>query len=391
MRHNRWASTLRDVAIPVVVLALDVIITLTSGDADSRPLMPMGWTLIVLSTVALYWRQRHPVVVLVFTSATALLYYPLGFPDSPIALSFVIALYTVARDRRRLISITAAITLAIAFPLLTSLNDAPGQESIRNQVQTAVGVAAILLLTIVLGEVARGRVRHVEQAEQRAAMAEATRENEALRRAMQERLRIARELHDVLAHEISLINVQANAALHTRDPDGAFDALDAIRTASKDALREVRAVLGVLRQADGDDPVEPTPSLARLPDLLTRTEAAGLPVRTSGDIPPPQLPTSVELAAYRIVQEALTNAVRHASATSAGVDIRCTSDQVVVTIEDDGRKPVDPRALNYGNGLRGMAERASSVGGEFQAGPVPGGGFRVQARLPVTTDENGTP
>ncbi|MEV6599693.1 sensor histidine kinase [Actinoplanes sp. NPDC051346] len=393
MWRTRWAPGWRAVAIPALVLILDVVVVLTSGDRDGRPLVPGGWTLMVLSAVALVWRQRYPVAVLAVTSATGLLYYPLGFPDSPIAVAFIIALYTVARDRGRWLAIGAAIFLAIAFSVLTSLNlNGSGRNpSVQSQVQTAVGVAAILLLAIVLGEVARGRVRHVAQAEQRAALAEATRESEASRRAMEERLRIARDLHDVVAHQISLINVQANAALHTRSPDGAFEALEAIRGASKEALREVRAVLGVLRQADGADPVRPSPSLARLPELITRTEAAGLPVRTSVDVPTTPLPTAVELAAYRIVQEALTNAVRHASASSAGVDIRCTGGHVVVTVDDDGTQPIDPRALRDGNGLLGMAERAAAVGGELTAGPRPDGGFRVKARLPVTPDENGTP
>ncbi|MFC3384517.1 sensor histidine kinase [Couchioplanes azureus] len=380
-----WWTTWRAAAIPALVLIFDVVVVETSGDRGGRPLMPLGWTLMVVSAAALYWRQQHPVAVLAVTSVTGLLYYPLSFPDSPIALAFVIALYTVARDRERWLSIGAALFLAIAFPVLTSLNlDGYGrQRSVQTQVQTAVGVAAILLLAIILGEVARSRMRHVAQAEQRAALAEATRESEALRRAMEERLRIARDLHDVVAHQISLINVQANAALHTRSPDGAFEALEAIRTASKDALREVRAVLGVLRQADGADPVQPSPSLARLPELIGRTEAAGLPVRSHVDVPPTPLPTSVELAAYRIVQEALTNAVRHAAASTVEVDIRCRGGDVMVTVEDDGTKPVDPRAVRDGNGLLGMAERAAAVGGEVTAGPRPGGGFRVEARLPI--------
>ncbi|MFI5495792.1 sensor histidine kinase [Actinoplanes sp. NPDC051859] len=391
MRRTRWAAAWRAMAIPILVLVLDVVVVLTSGSHGNRALFPLGWTLMIVSAVALAWRQSHPVAVLAVTSVTGMLYYPLGFPDSPIALAFVIALFTVARDKGRWPAIGAALVLAATFSVLTSLDlDGSGdQKSVESQVQTAVGVAAILLLAIVLGEVARGRVRHVEQAEQRAALAEATRESEAMRRAMEERLRIARDLHDVVAHQISLINVQANAALHTRSADGAFEALEAIRTASKDALREVRTVLGVLRQVDQDDPVQPSPSLARLPELISRTEATGLPVRTTVEVPAEPLPAAVEMAAYRIVQEALTNAVRHASASSAEVDVRCIGNQLVVTVADDGEKPVDPDALRDGNGLLGMAERAAAVGGELTAGPHPDGGFRVEARLPVTSEKNG--
>ncbi|MBG0563661.1 sensor histidine kinase [Actinoplanes aureus] len=334
-------------------------------------------------------RQNYPVAVLVCTSAAALAYYPPGFPDAPIALSFVVALYTVARDRSPVLSVSAAVLLVLAFSVLPALHADGLNGMLRDQVQTVIGVAPILLLTVVLGEVARTRARHVAQAEQRAALAEATRESEASGRAMEERLRIARELHDVVAHQISLIHVQASAALRIRSPEPAFEALEAIRTTSNDALREVRAVLSLLRQADRADPVQPGPSLARLRELIAGTEAAGLPVRSSVKLAATALPATVDAAAYRIMQEALTNAIRHSSASSAGVVIRQDGGQLMVTVEDDGEGPVDPETLRNGNGLRGMTERAIMIGGRIQALPRPEGGFTVRARLPVTLDESG--
>ncbi len=312
----------RDAVLAALVLVLDIG-TVWNADAGSRPLFPVGWALLVLSAAALVWRQRHPIAVLVVTSCCGLLYYPLGFADSPMALAFIVTLYVIARDCWRLVSICAALVLAIAFPLAPlAVHQFFGEPGRGLQPQSAVAVGGILLLTIAVGEAARSRRDRVLAAERRAVEAEATREQEALRRAAAERLRIARDLHDVVAHQISLINVQAGAALHTRDPEGAFPALEVIHTASKEALREVRTVLGVLRQVDSTEPVQPAPSLSRLPELVAHTRAAGLSVQLTGDGGGPGLPTPIDLAAYRIVQESLTNAVRHATASTVRLDIR---------------------------------------------------------------------
>ncbi|KHD74629.1 sensor histidine kinase, partial [Actinoplanes utahensis] len=237
-------------------------------------------------------------------------------------------------------------------------------------------------LPVVLGEVARGRARQTEQAEERAALAEeraalaeAVQEAEALRRATEERLRIARELHDVLGHQLSLISVQSGAALHTREPDAAFAALRAVREASRDALREMRSVLGVLREPE-------QPGLGALPELFERTGTAGLTVHATiePDLSPPP---DVQLAAYRIVQEALTNAVRHSTASRADVVIRRSGGALSVTVADPGEPRAGSGRETAGNGLRGMAERAASLGGALEAGPIPGSGFQVSARLPL--------
>ncbi len=377
----------RDMVLAALILILDVV-TVLNADAGGRPLFPVGWALLVLSAGALVVRQRHPIPVLVVSSVCALLYYPLGFPDSPMALSFVLTLYVVARDCRRPVSICAALVMAIGFPLApVVVHRLAGERSEAAQAQTGVAIGAIVLLTIALGEMARGRRDRVAAAEQRAAEAEATREHEAWRRATAERLRIARELHDVMAHQISLINVQAGAALHTRDPDGAFAALEAIRAASKEALREVREVLGVLRQVDSQDPVRPAPSLSRLPELIAQTEASGLPVRLTGAGAVPALPAPIDLAAYRIVQEALTNAVRHAPASTVRVDLRHTGTDMIIEVENDRTARGDTVAMRPGNGLLGMRERAAAVGGELHACPTAGGGFRVRARLPVEPED----
>ncbi|WP_430789426.1 sensor histidine kinase [Actinoplanes sp. G11-F43] len=347
----------REAALVAGVLALDVATALTTADDAERPLWPVGLAIVVGSAVALFWRRRFPYPVLAVTTTAALIYYPLGFPDSPMALAMVTALYTVARDRGPRPALLAAAVPAVAFAAISG----PGL------IRAALGIVPLLLLPVVLGEIARGRARQTAHAEERAALAEARLATEAA----EERLRIARELHDVLAHQLSLITVQSGAALHTRDPDGAFAALGAIRTAGREALHEMRTVLDTLRQ---DDP----PGAADLGLLLERTKAAGLIVRSHVDTA--GLPDAVRRAAYRIVQEALTNVLRHASATSVDVEIRQAGDRVVVTFGDDGRGSV---ATVEGNGMRGMAERAAALGGTFEAGARPGGGFLVTAGLPA--------
>jgi signal transduction histidine kinase len=202
-------------------------------------------------------------------------------------------------------------------------------------------------------------------------------------------MRIARDLHDVVAHNISVINVQANTALHLMDrqPERARSALTTINEVSRQALVELRSVLGVLRAVDESEPRAPTPGLARLGDLTDSAAAAGLAVRVEECGPPAPLPADVDLAAYRIVQEALTNSARHSGGTNATIRIAYGEGALEVEVDDDGalrppaRPPGQPRGT--GSGIAGMTERAKALGGTLQAGPRPAGGFAVRARLPL--------
>jgi signal transduction histidine kinase len=191
-------------------------------------------------------------------------------------------------------------------------------------------------------------------------------------------------LHDVVAHTMATIHVQAAAAAHVLvdPPPEAAEAIAAIRAASKDGLRELRSILDVLRQADDQDPVEPTPGLAALDVLVGTVRRAGLPTEVSvvGELPP--LPRAVDVAAYRIIQESLTNTVRHAGPATATIELAVAEGSLRVQVSDTGVGPVRPRAA-AGHGLVGMRERAASVGGTLDAGAGPGGGFRVRAVLPV--------
>ncbi|WP_433252157.1 sensor histidine kinase [Actinomadura nitritigenes] len=415
---GRWWGRGRagEVAPAVAALVVTVVMSAVAAKPGDRPLWPGGLALIAVTTLALVWRRRHPVVLLVVATVVPPLYYPLGYPDGPIAFVFLVALFNAAVQCRLAVPLGAVIVVNAGFLTTSAVRGGDGGDP--DAVADARGVASLslaLLVTVGIGQYVRGRRIRVEEAERRAAAAERGREEEALRRAAQERLRIARELHDVLAHQISLINVQAAAALHRRDdPARAYAALDAIKAASRQTLRELRGVLGVLRQVDepggGAGPVEPVPSLARVGELLERTAAAGLRVRRAGDLAVTDgtgtgigegggrlaaVPAPVGLAGYRIVQEALTNVVRHAGAETVTVEVRCTADAVIVRIDDDGAGPPGGTAAadgqkdgpagvpKGGNGLRGMRERAVAVGGELTAGPGPGGGFRVRARLPL--------
>ncbi|MEU4824997.1 histidine kinase [Actinomadura sp. NPDC023710] len=419
-------------AADALLAAAVLVVTVTMSEAAVKPgdrsLWPGGLALIIVAAVALAWRRRHPVAVLVVAVAVPPLYYPLGYPDGPVAIVLWLALFNAAVECRLAVSLGAVIVVNAGFLAAAS---ARGKGDDPDAVTDARGVASLslgLLITVAIGQYVRSRRALAEAAERRAAAAERDREAEARRRAVAERLRIARELHDVLAHQISLINVQAGAALHRRDDPGrAYTALEAIKAASKETLRELRGILGVLRQVDAEGPdgpgaaqgpVAPPPSLARVGELLDQTAAAGLAVRRAGDLPEPgspgtaalsDLPAPVGLAGYRIVQEALTNAVRHSGAAAVAVEVRVFQGEVIVRVDDDGDGPAThppgpehpehpARGENSGhgagagggNGLRGMRERAVSVGGELTAGPGPGGGFRVWARLPLDAAEPGT-
>ncbi|MFD0904595.1 sensor histidine kinase [Actinomadura sediminis] len=420
-----------DAALAVGAMLITLGLSAAAVRPGDRDLWPGGAAMIIAVTLALAARRRHPVIVLAVAILTPQVYYPLGYPDGPIMFVSYIALFSAAVECRLIVSLSAVIAANAGFIVAsvlwadtTSDPDAP---------LDAPGLAAFtlgLLVTIGAGQYIRGRRAQAEAAERRAAAAERDREQEARRRETQERLRIARELHDVLAHQISLINVQAGAALHRRDdPERAYAALEAIKSASKETLRELRGVLGVLRQVDQDDgapggivgadghapggsPVSPVPSLDRVGELLEQTAAAGLVVRRAGDLAAAPadpgtddpaadqaglaglawLPAPVGLAGYRIVQEALTNAVRHSGAEQVTVEIRRTPAAVIVQVVDDGDGAPAAAAGGGdggGNGLRGMRERAAAVGGEVTAGPAPGGGFRVWARLPLDRPPDG--
>ncbi|TMR88963.1 sensor histidine kinase [Nonomuraea basaltis] len=344
-----------------------------------------------LSCGALVFRRRAPRSVLVICVAATTAFLMLGGGRSPLDMPPALALFTVATlSRRRQAWIAGAMTAAAlgGARLLFSGDTWLAPEVLAQIAWIGMATAA--------GDAIRTRRAYVAAVEERARRAEESREEEAERRVMQERLRIARELHDVLAHHIALINVQAQVAEHLidREPWQARQALRHVRRAGKEALGELRTTVGLLRSPDSPEelPTEPSPGLDRLPGLVSTFTAAGLAVdlRLDGVTAPPfeppneppnePLPAPVELAAFRIVQEALTNVSKHAPAATAHVRVARTPDRLSVEVTDDGPGAV---TLGTGHGLIGMRERALSLGGRFAAGPLTGGGFRVQAVLPL--------
>jgi signal transduction histidine kinase len=248
-----------------------------------------------------------------------------------------------------------------------------------------IALSALVAVAALAGIAAANRRRYLQEVQARTELVQRT-QQEATRRSVDaERLRIARELHDVVAHTMSTINVQAGVAAYVAEdlPAATADALAAIKTASKDALRELRAILTVLRQADELEPNQPQPGLGRLDALVAGVTAAGLPttVVTTGERPP-ALPPAVDLAAYRIVQESLTNAIRHAGPATATVHVNYSQHDLRLRITDTGAGPASD-GTSSGHGLIGMRERATATGGALVFGPGHDGGFAVTARLPM--------
>lgn len=342
---------------------------------------PLAYVLTAAAFLPLAFRRRFPLTVLALTTLFASLWQLGHYPPNFVFLAPLIALYTVASMRSRSVALAAALAAAavqLAVLWISVSNASFWAEMVRTI--AFIGVAGAF------GDATRNRRAYIAEMEQRTAEAERTREEEARARVDEERLRIARELHDITAHSLSIIAVQSGAAAHVIDanPAEARNALEAIRRTSKNALDELRAMLGVLRAAgDTDAPLAPAPGLARLGDLVAPLTQAGYEVKS--DIGPDlgEIPAVVEGSAYRIIQEALTNIVRHAGVCRVTLEIHHREGALEVLVEDDGRTPEWPLPEG-GHGLAGMRERVSALGGTFDASPRDAGGFVVRVRLPIT-------
>jgi signal transduction histidine kinase len=397
--EDRLDPVLREAAIVAVVAV--VHLGLTTGAARNQPeaplpLWPWGYALLAATALILPLRHRYPVATAAGVFALTLAYWSAGFPGGPVFLALIITLFgLVSRGHRRaaILMITAGY---VSFPWLGYLF---GQAE-PPQPMFLVGLAAWLVALVSIAEALRYR-------RERAREVERSRLEAARRQAGEERLRIARDVHDTVAHAMSLITIQAGVALHRGGelPPETREALTVIRSTSREALTELRAILGVLRDAEGAAaPRTPTPGLSRLDELMTWAGQVGLDVRLNVADLPEELPGRVDTAAYRILQEALTNAARHAGRCRVSVDVGMTDGAVALAVVDDGVGiPVAASvggapaggaraggarlgAVNGrpgGNGIVGMRERAAALGGSLSAGPEPGGGWAVRARLPV--------
>jgi signal transduction histidine kinase len=373
-----WARRLslrRDLALPLVVLTVQLTGAAIAGGSfhlfgPTHPLGAVDWVLLVVGPVALVLRRWHPVPVLWVCLAAMMAPSGSGFAH----LSIVVAFFVAATSGKR-----HEAWLALALGFIWDIWLAPLIYGYAVPLNDMLLLAGWLLALVIAAEATRIRAERV-------AATRAGRQMEQRRHQSEERLRVARDLHDVIGHNISLINVQASMGLDLMDsqPEQARAALSAIKSASKEALEELRTMLTTLRRDDADAPRSPAPGLDRLPELIELTRAAGLTVEVevTGEASP--LPAAVHLAAYRIIQESLTNVTRHAGPTRVTVRVTCDDANMHVEIDDDGRAPSEgASAIGTGSGITGMRKRAAALGGDLSAGFRRGGGFRVSARLPV--------
>jgi signal transduction histidine kinase len=357
--------------LPLLFFQVGGTVGASHNQTGHRGLDALAIVIAVLGPISLPFLFRWPRLVLWFVVAITVTYLLRDYAYGPVFASLAIAtIATVVRGHRLTAWLGLGTVVVSLVAIQRPLYDRDWSWSMLS------GIAAWSLLVLAVGEVVRVRRERFSAARQ-------ARAESARRQANEERLQIARELHDVVAHHISLINVQAGVALHIvdRKPEQAQTALEAIKDASKEALVELRSLVGILRDVDEAAPRRPTGSLASLDDLVERSSHAGRQVRKTirGVVRP--LPSSVELAALRIVQEAITNVVRHAGATHAEIVLTYDAEALTVTVEDDGHGFVTGDA--GGTGIVGMRERAEALGGTLEVGRGPSGGTRVQASLPL--------
>ncbi|MFI9387447.1 histidine kinase [Kutzneria sp. NPDC052558] len=378
-----------------IVLAVAVtVITVWGCYSESNPSFDAGpfyhgnvivpapawaYLLVAAAGMALIWRRRHPRAVLAATIVGVLAFALLGYISDAALIIPPIALYAVALAAPVLEAVLLGVVTLAALAVAIVLGPAVAITS------GDIALTGLVAIAVLGGIASANRRRYIEEVRVRTELIERTHQEKTQRTVDAERLRIARELHDVVAHTMSTINVQAGVAAYVGSdlPPNAVSALRAIKTASKDGLRELRAILSVLRQVDAPDSTQPQPGLARLDALVAGVIAAGLPtaVVTTGE-PPAALPPAVDLAAYRIVQESLTNAIRHAGPATATVEITYGRREVSLRVTDTGWGPPTSWPTT-GHGVIGMRERAAAAGGQLGVGRAHTGGFEVTAHLPL--------
>ncbi|TDD56464.1 sensor histidine kinase [Nonomuraea terrae] len=371
-----WRPLALDGALAAVVAVLLAVTVLAVPGAQALDLAAV----LVGAASLVAWRRAPLLSLLVATPCMLVLALRVD-PGPTAAFPVLLSVFAVVLTGRRLPAALAGAVF-LGASLAGNLAAAPDRDPLGILQDTTL-LLGWFVAAGVAGTVSRHRQAYLEQAEQRALEAERTREEAARRRAGEERLRIARELHDSLTHSISVIKVQAGVAVHLarKRGDEVPAALLAIQEASGDAMRELRATLEVLR--DPEDPgADPASGLDRLDDLVKRACSAGLPATVTVRGERRELPAEVDRAAYRIVQEALTNVTRHAGGGAASVRIDYGGAELVVQVEDDGRATPDEPPVP-GVGLTGMRERVTALGGRLLAGPRPEGGFTVRAELPL--------
>jgi len=380
---QRWvrARPLLVDAVLAVGLALAGLLT-TAGVGTTQPeglyARPdaLALTLVLVATLPYAARRKAPVPVFIITTAAVTALMLLGYNEGALPWVLLVGTYTVAAHRpvREAVAATALVAVLLVVILLADVpRFGPGE--------LLTGFAAFVAATL-LGTASQSRQHRLDALERQ-------REEAALRAAADERLRIAQELHDIVAHSLGVIAVQAGVGMHVidTDPAEAKRSFESISHASRSSLAEIRRLLTVVRSGQTRAAYIPAPGLSDLPQLVDDVTAAGLPVELDVRVDPDGVPRSVGLAAFRIVQEALTNSMRHAGASRATVRVEYERGGLVVEVSDDGRGPNGSKS--GGHGLVGMRERVAVHGGSLETGSGVAGGFRVLARLPYDREPMG--
>jgi signal transduction histidine kinase len=369
-----------DLALAAVATATELAQVIGATGSPSGPAL----VLAVVAGGALVLRRTAPVAVLATTGAATVAIGALG--DDPAGLSAAIALYTTAALCERRVSLAAlALTAAIGATLSAATADTSGRD-------TSAAFGAIIVVVLAagiwgLGAYAQTQRRYRRELQERAASAEREREQLARIAVHEERASIARELHDIVAHSVSVMLVGVRGARDAlrASPEVAEETLVRVERSGEQSLAELRRILALLREPDHTAESRPQPSLAELDELVASYRAAGLPVRLEVTGEPTPLPDGIELSVYRIVQEGLTNVLKHSDPRNVTVTLSFRDSRLELEVVDDGT-PTTPGAATTGQGLVGMRERVALLGGELETGPREGGGFRVAARLPVSDD-----
>lgn len=418
-----WRGVAVDAALALFVLVTVATAISAQLETDARAVSPVTYLFAIGLAVPMLGRRRWPVAMLLVTVAVLLAYYVVGYPAIGLAVPLSAALYSTAERGRVRWALAVAVGLLVSTTTLRTLQ---GQDAALLLAYEAPLSATLMAAVILLGDTVRTRRLLEEESRRRAAQEAAEREREAKRRVADERLRIARDLHDVIGHTVAVISVQADVAMEAlaeQEIEPASSALAAIRSASREAMGELRGAVGMLREDGAAAPRRPARGTADLERLAEQARAGGLDVDLAVDPDLPVLPVAVAGAAHRIVQESLTNVLRHSGARHVRVALTHEEGYLVVTVRDDGRgaavdpadaAPVDPAPAGpgladpapadpapadpasgghdmadqapAGHGLAGMRERAALLGGWLESGPDPAGGYAVVAHVPVGAD-----
>ncbi len=385
--HKRGIATDAFLAIGLFVLSIGSVLVFESSDSvDIRPVDTLGVALMAVQTLTLVWRRNAPVTVLVVTVLGFVVDRGLNYPTSWAFVGIALAIYTVGAQlppRRSLL--IGGVTIDIVL-LWTAVGvwayDAVHPFALLSEI-------AVLGFPLLLGRETYHRQQRLVDLERRAIRAEHEREQQANEAVNRERIRIARELHDVVAHEITVMTIQSAGARRvlTNNPEQARTAIESAEAAGHRALTEIRRLLGMLRTTD-PRATDPQPGLASLKELVAQMNAAGLPTELTVVGEPQLLPLGVDLNAYRIVQESLTNTLKHGGpGVNATIRVEYNGNSLSLDVSDDGRgaSAWSDRIEGHGQGLVGMHERVALLDGKLDAGPRPGGGYRVAAQIPIPT------